>query len=52
MTRSPNGRCDTGSGPVVLNALPVRLGAAGIEDVMVPSLSVVEKVALDNAMQL
>ncbi len=33
-------------------ALPVRLGPAGIVDVVVPSLSVVEKVALDNAMQI
>lgn len=33
-------------------ALPVRLGPAGIVDVMVPSLSVVERVALDNAMAL
>jgi malate dehydrogenase len=33
-------------------ALPVRLGPAGIADVMVPQLSVVEKVALDNAMQV
>jgi malate dehydrogenase len=33
-------------------ALPVRLGPAGIEDIVVPSLSVVEKVALDNAMQV
>jgi malate dehydrogenase len=33
-------------------ALPVRLGPAGIGDVLVPSLSVVESVALDNAMQI
>jgi malate dehydrogenase len=33
-------------------ALPVRLGPAGIVDVLVPSLSVVERVALDNAMGL
>jgi malate dehydrogenase len=33
-------------------ALPVRLGPAGIEDVVVPSLSVVERVALENAMQV
>jgi malate dehydrogenase len=31
-------------------ALPVRLGPSGIVDVMWPSLSVVEQVALDNAM--
>jgi hypothetical protein len=30
-------------------ALPVRIGPAGIVDVLVPSLSVVERVALDNA---
>jgi malate dehydrogenase len=33
-------------------ALPVRLGPAGIVDVQVPSLSVAERVALDNAMSL
>jgi malate dehydrogenase len=33
-------------------ALPVRLGAAGIVDVLVPELSAVEKVALDNAMEV
>jgi malate dehydrogenase len=33
-------------------ALPVKLGAAGIVAVLVPQLSAVEKVALDNAMQL
>jgi malate/lactate dehydrogenase len=33
-------------------ALPVRLGPTGIVDVMMPSLSVVEKVALENAMAL
>jgi len=33
-------------------AMPVRLGSAGIVDVLLPSLSVVEKVALDNAMQI
>jgi malate dehydrogenase len=33
-------------------AMPVRLGPAGIADVLVPSLSVVEKTALDNAMAL
>jgi malate dehydrogenase len=33
-------------------ALTVRLGPAGIDDVVLPSLSVVEKVALDNAMQV
>jgi malate dehydrogenase len=33
-------------------ALPVRLGSTGIVDVLDPTLSVVEKVALDNAMML
>ena len=33
-------------------AQPVRLGSAGIVDVVLPSLSVVEKIALDNAMML
>jgi malate dehydrogenase len=33
-------------------ALPVRLGSAGIVDVVLPSLSVAERVALDNAMML
>jgi hypothetical protein len=33
-------------------ALPVRLGSGGIVDVIVPTLSVVEKVALENAMAL
>jgi len=33
-------------------ALPVRLGANGIVDVLTPSLSVVERVALENAMTL
>jgi malate dehydrogenase len=33
-------------------ALPVRLGSAGIVDVLSPALSVLERVALDNAMQL
>jgi malate dehydrogenase len=33
-------------------ALPVRLGPAGIVDVEMPSLSVAEKVALDNAMMV
>lgn len=33
-------------------AMPVRLGPAGIVDVVVPSLSAVEQVALDNAMQI
>jgi malate dehydrogenase len=33
-------------------ALPVRLGPAGIVDVMLPTLSAVEQVALDNAMQI
>ena len=33
-------------------ALPVRLGRSGIEDVWMPELSVAERVALDNAMQV
>ena len=33
-------------------AMPVRLGPAGIVDVMSPTLSVVERVALENAMAL
>jgi malate dehydrogenase len=33
-------------------AMPVRLSAAGIVEVLLPSLSVVEQVALDNAMQI
>jgi malate dehydrogenase len=33
-------------------ALPVRLGPSGIVEVMMPALSVVERVALDNAMLL
>jgi malate dehydrogenase len=33
-------------------AMPVRLGPGGIADVVVPSLSVVEQVALDNAVLL
>jgi malate dehydrogenase len=33
-------------------ALPIRLGAAGIAEVMTPTLSAVERVALDNAMLL
>jgi malate/lactate dehydrogenase len=33
-------------------AMPVRLGATGIEDLVLPSLSAVEQVALDNAMML
>jgi malate dehydrogenase len=33
-------------------ALPVRFDEAGIAEVVMPSLSVVERVALDNAMQL
>jgi malate dehydrogenase len=33
-------------------AMPVRLGPAGIVDIMLPSLSVVEQVALDNALQI
>ena len=44
---------DTSSGTQTRTAaLPVRLGPAGIVDVVLPSLSVVEKVALDNAMQV
>ena len=33
-------------------AMPVRLGPAGIVDVVLPSLSAVEQVALDNAIQI
>jgi malate dehydrogenase len=33
-------------------AMPVRLGPAGIVDVLLPPLNAIEKVALDNAMQL
>jgi len=33
-------------------AMPVRLGPAGIVEVVLPSLSAVEQVALDNALQL
>jgi len=33
-------------------ALPVRLGAAGVVEVVLPELSVVERVALENAMML
>jgi malate dehydrogenase len=33
-------------------AMPVRLGPGGIVEVMLPSLSTVEQVALDNAMQV
>jgi len=33
-------------------ALPVRFNASGIADVLMPTLSVVERVALDNAMQV
>jgi malate dehydrogenase len=33
-------------------AMPVRLGPAGITEVVLPSLSAVEQVALDNAMQI
>ena len=33
-------------------AMPIRLGSAGIVDVMLPTLSAVEQVALDNAMQI
>ena len=33
-------------------ALPVRMGANGVVDVVMPELSVVEQVALDNAMML
>jgi hypothetical protein len=32
--------------------LPVRLGSTGIVEVVLPTLSVVEKVALENAMAL
>lgn len=44
---------DVGSGTRArAAALPVRVNAAGIVDVIQPSLSVVEQVALDNAMQI
>jgi len=44
---------DTSSGHKVrTTALTVRLGPAGIENIVLPSLSVVERVALDNAMQI
>jgi malate/lactate dehydrogenase len=33
-------------------AMPVRLGPAGVAEVIVPSLSVVERIALDNALQI
>jgi hypothetical protein len=33
-------------------AVPMRLGPSGLIDVVIPALSVVERVALDNAMQL
>jgi hypothetical protein len=33
-------------------AMPVRLGPAGIAEIVLPSLSAVEQVALDNAMQI
>jgi hypothetical protein len=33
-------------------ALPVRFNAEGIASILQPSLSVVERVALDNAMQV
>jgi hypothetical protein len=32
--------------------MPVRLGPAGIVEVVLPSLSAVEQVALDNALML
>ncbi len=44
---------DTSSGTRTRTAaLPVRLGASGIVHVLTPALSVVEQIALDNAMQL
>lgn len=44
---------DTSSGTRTRTAaLPVRLGSSGIVDVLMPTLSVVEQIALDNAMQL
>jgi malate dehydrogenase len=44
---------DTSAGTRTRTAAhPVRLGSAGIVDVVVPSLSVVERIALDNAMML
>ena len=33
-------------------AMPVRLGPAGIADIVSPTLSVMERVALENAMQI
>jgi hypothetical protein len=33
-------------------ALPVRLHASGISDVLLPALTVVERTALENAMML
>ncbi len=44
---------DTASGTRARTAaLPVRFNAEGIASVLQPSLSVVERVALDNAMQV
>ena len=43
---------DTGGVRWRAAALPVRLGADGIVDVVLPALSVAEQVALDNAMML
>jgi malate/lactate dehydrogenase len=44
---------DTASGTRARTAaLPVRFNACGIASILQPSLSVVEQVALDNAMQL
>ncbi len=43
---------DAGGTRVRAAALPVRLGPGGIEHVVLPSLSVHERVALDNAMLL
>lgn len=44
---------DTASGENTRTAaMPVRIGAAGIIDVVMPPLSVVERIALENAVQL
>jgi hypothetical protein len=33
-------------------AMPVRLGASGVVDVVLPSLNAIDRLALDNAIQL
>ena len=43
--------CSTGT-HTRTGAMPVRLGSAGIVEMVLPSLSAVEQVALDNAMQI